>query len=170
MRSMHPSFAPTHVRMSSSRPSRAFRGRSGSAMRARVMPTTSICPAAASWSAWIGSTIRLACRIGRAGAACLMAAARGTYTAVGKLMLGTAAEDRQEVHEPRRREAARDLGHVARAEAPGREFVAGDAGPDHEVASHLPPDRRQDLEGESHPVLEAAPVLVGALVEEGTPE
>src|SRR5439155_1068272 len=81
----------THVRMAPSGPSRVFRGRSGSARRARVVPTTSIWPAAACWSAWIGSTIRLACRIGREGAAFLIAAARGTYTAVGKLMFGTAA-------------------------------------------------------------------------------
>jgi len=84
--------------------------------------------------------------------------------------VGAAADDRQEIDEPRRREAPRDLGHVVRAEAPGREFVAGDAGPDHEVASYLPPDRREDFEGESHPVLEAPTVLVGALVEEGAPE
>src|SRR5256885_1353464 len=43
---MQPSLAPTQVRMSSSRPSRALRGSSGSAMSARVMPTTSISPAA----------------------------------------------------------------------------------------------------------------------------
>ena len=48
---MQPSLAPTQTRMSSSRPSTVFRGSSGSAMRARVIPTRSHTPAARAASA-----------------------------------------------------------------------------------------------------------------------
>ena len=87
---MQPSFAPTHWRTSSSRPSRAFRGMSGSAMSARVIPTTSTDPSARIWSACTGSTMRVAWKIGISGTAALMAAASGTYTAFGNDMFGTA--------------------------------------------------------------------------------
>ena len=55
---MQPSLAPTHVRMSSSRPSIAFRGISGSAIMARVMPTRSHAPAASTDSACSGVLTR----------------------------------------------------------------------------------------------------------------
>ena len=87
---MQPSFAPTHWRISPSRPSRAFRGMFGSAMSARVMPTTSIDPSARIWSACTGSTMRVAWKMGTSGTACLIAAASGTYTALGYDMFGTA--------------------------------------------------------------------------------
>jgi len=60
-----PRSPPRHVRMSSSRPSRAFPGKVGIGDQPRrVIPTTSICPAATVRSAWTGSTMRLAWKIG----------------------------------------------------------------------------------------------------------
>src|SRR3989441_517400 len=54
-RPMQPSLAPTQVRMSSSRPSIAFFGISGSAIIARVMPTRSHTPEASTVSACSGA-------------------------------------------------------------------------------------------------------------------
>ena len=48
---MQPSLAPTQTRMSSTRPSVVFRGSSGSAISARVIPTMSHTPAASAASA-----------------------------------------------------------------------------------------------------------------------
>ena len=55
---MHPSLAPTQTRMSPTCPAIAFRGISGSAIRARVMPTRSQTPAARAASASAGVTMR----------------------------------------------------------------------------------------------------------------
>ena len=57
-RPRQPSCMPTHIRMSSRRPSAAFRGIHGSAMRARVIATRSHAPSARRRSAWRGSTTR----------------------------------------------------------------------------------------------------------------
>mgnify|MGYP003694401603 CR=1 FL=1 len=110
-----------------------------------------------------------------------MAAASGTKTPCGEAMFGTAsglqrqrvrraADDRQEVHEPRGGEAAGDLRHVAGGEAAGGHLVTRDASAHHPVAPDLTPDLAEHLEAEAHPVLEAPAVLVRPPVEERRPE
>ena len=80
------------------------------------------------------------------------------------------SDDREEVHQPRGGETARDLGHVGGGEPAGRHLVARDPRPQHPVTSDLAPDLAQDLEAETHTVLEAPAVVVGSLVEQWRPE
>src|SRR5215510_5607480 len=160
MRSMHPSLAPTQTRMSSSRPSRAFRGKSGSAISARVIPTRSTAPSDSTRSAWTGSTMRLAWKMGTPGTAALIAAASGTYTPIGNAMFGTTAACRAAVwaapptteRKSRSREAAGDLGHVLGRQATGGHLVARDTRADGPVAPDLTAHLAEHLEPEAHPV------------------
>jgi hypothetical protein len=80
------------------------------------------------------------------------------------------SDDREEVHEPRGRQAAGDLRHIARGEAARRHLVARDPGAHHPIAPDLPPDLPEHLEAEAQAVVEASAVFVRTLVEERRPE
>ena len=84
--------------------------------------------------------------------------------------VGAAADDREEVDETGGGEPARDGRHVLGAEAAGSVLVTRDAGAHDEVAAGSPSDLREHLEAEAHAVVQAAAVLVAALIEERRPE
>ncbi len=178
---MHPSFAPTHVRMSSSRPV------------ARLARQIGI----GDQGSRHADDVDLPCRHDPIRVFRVDDAARVKDRQPGRGLLdrgrqrhedarrvahvrdgcglqlvgvGAAADDREKVDQARRREPPRDLGHIGRREAAPRKFVARDAGAHDEVAADPAPHLSQHLEAEAHAVLEAPAVLVEPLVEQRRPE
>ena len=174
---MQPSLRPMQGR--AARPARAFAGRSGSAMIARVIATRST-PLATHASAIAGSTLRPATMTGTPTAS-RKRRARSLKTPSGQLVAGHEVRGRQprraraaahaeQVDRAGRREAARHLDQLVGAEPAGQALIDRHPEADDEVVGDRGAHGFQHLAAEAGAVLEAAAVLVRARVDAGVEE
>ena len=163
--------APTHGRISSSRPSRILRTMCGSAMCARVMPTMSSLPDAIACRAVATSGMRPHGNVGNFVARAHLAreiemraalhAGSGMRSTMPEIVLDVASDDVEEVDQARRLEALADLdAFLAWSGRTPRSSSAAMRMPTMRLGADPLADLLQDAQAEPHAVLETTTVVV----------